>query len=88
MPSIYVVSVVVGLCIKGVYLHILNMCPFDYMAVAETGKVGPVNRLTKPVGFLKLLQLDVLSWSAIDVYSNILGVFLCCHLTFLTFLVV
>ena len=26
-------------------------CPFDYTAVAGSGKVGPVNRLTTPVGW-------------------------------------
>ena len=29
----------------------LNVCPFDYTAVAGIGKV-PVNRLTTPVGWL------------------------------------
>ena len=28
----------------------LNVCPFDYTAVTESGKVGPVNRLTTLVG--------------------------------------
>ena len=28
----------------------LNVCPFDYTAVAGSRKVGPVNRLTTPVG--------------------------------------
>ena len=28
----------------------LNVWPFDYTAVAGSGKVGPVNRLTTPVG--------------------------------------
>ena len=28
----------------------LNVCPFDYTAVAGSGKVGPVNHLTTPVG--------------------------------------
>ena len=37
---------------KQVYLHFLNMCPFDYTAVAGTGKIGPVNRFTIPVGWL------------------------------------
>ena len=27
----------------------LNVCPFDYTAVAGSGKVWPVNRLTTPV---------------------------------------
>ena len=35
-----------------VYLQFLNVCPFDYTAVVGSGKVGPVNRLTTPVGSL------------------------------------
>ena len=30
---------------KEVYLQILNVCPFDYTAVAGNGKVGPVNQV-------------------------------------------
>ena len=30
---------------KEVYLQILNVCPFDYTAVAGSGKVGPVNKV-------------------------------------------
>ena len=29
----------------------LNVCPFDYTAVAGSGKVGAVNMLTTPVGW-------------------------------------
>ena len=29
---------------------LLNVCPFDNTAVAGSGKVGPVNRLTTLVG--------------------------------------
>ena len=29
----------------------LKVCPFDYTAVAGSGKVGPVNWLTTPVGW-------------------------------------
>ena len=33
------------------YLHILNVCPFDYMAVAVSGKVErSLTGLTTPVG--------------------------------------
>ena len=32
--------------------RILNVCPFDYTAVKVSGRVGPVNRLTTPVGWL------------------------------------
>ena len=35
-----------------VYIRIfLNVCPFDYTTVVGSGKVGPVNRLTTPVGW-------------------------------------
>ena len=30
---------------KEVYLLIFNVCPFDYTAVAGSGKVGPVNQV-------------------------------------------
>ena len=30
---------------KEVYLQIFNVCPFDYTAVAGSGKVGPVNQV-------------------------------------------
>ena len=30
---------------EDVYLQILNVCPFDYTAVAGSGKVGPVNQV-------------------------------------------
>ena len=44
-----------------------NVCPFDYTAVAESRKVGHTSRLTTPVGWLRLLQLTVLSRFAIAV---------------------
>ena len=30
----------------------MNVWPLDYTAVAGSGKVGPVNRLTTPAGWL------------------------------------
>ena len=42
----------------------LNVYPFNYTAVAGSGKVGPVNRLTTPVGWSLLLQLTVRGLSA------------------------
>ena len=30
---------------KEVYLQIFKLCPFDYTAVAGSGKVGPVNQV-------------------------------------------
>ena len=30
----------------------LNVCPFDYTAVAGSGKVRPVNRLTTPIEWM------------------------------------
>ena len=32
------------------------MCPFDCMAVAGSGNVGPVNRLTTPVGWVVIVN--------------------------------
>ena len=50
------------------YLQIFNVCPFDYMAFAVSGKVGiPLSGLTAPVEWLSSLQLTVLSRSAIVV---------------------
>ena len=50
---------------KDVYLQLfLNVCPFEYTAVAGS---GPVNRLTTPVGWMYLFQLTVLCRSAISV---------------------
>ena len=34
------------------------MCPFDHTAVAGSGKVGPVNRLTTPVGLSVVTSTD------------------------------
>ena len=34
-----------------IYIFFLNVCPFDYTAVSGSGKVGPVNRFTPPVGW-------------------------------------
>ena len=44
-----------------------NVRPSDFAVVAGSGKFGPVNRLNTPVGCLQLLQLTVLSRSAITV---------------------
>ena len=37
--------------IKRFIYKFLNVCSFDYTAVAGSGKVGPVNRLTTPDGW-------------------------------------
>ena len=55
----------------------LDVCPFDSTTVAVSGKVGPVNRLTTPVGWLLSFQLTVLSRSAIAVLSNFFVSSLC-----------
>ena len=52
------------------------MCPFDYTAVAVSGKVGiPLTGFTTPVGWLSLPQLTVLSRSAMVVIEVFDGVF-------------
>ena len=47
----------------------LNVCSLDNTVVAGREKVRPVNQLTTPVRWLKLLQLTVLSRSIIAVLS-------------------
>ena len=69
--------------------NFLNVCPFDYTAVAGSGKVGPVN------------QVNHTSWVAIvtptdrpktvrnrSVARTFLWRCLCCHFALLTFLLV
>ena len=38
------------LYIRRFIFKFFNVCPYDYTAIAGSGKVGPVNRLTTPVG--------------------------------------
>ena len=40
------------LYIRRFIYKLLNVCTFDYTAVAGSGKVGPVNQLITPVGWL------------------------------------
>ena len=61
--------------------------PFNYTALVVSGKARiPLTGLTKPVEWLSLLQLTVLSWSAIVVLSKILVAFLFCKVSYLIFL--
>ena len=54
--------------IRRIIYKFLNVCPFDYTAVAVSGKVErSLTGLTTPAGWLLLLQLTVLSRSAIVV---------------------
>ena len=53
-------------------LHGLSLFHLDIVPRHQISKVGPINRLTIPVGWLKLLQLTVLSRFAIAVISNFL----------------
>ena len=68
----YGLSALVG-CLSLVFISriiykFLNECPFDYTAFAVNWKVGiPLTGLTRPVGWLSLLQLALLSRSAIVV---------------------
>ena len=43
---------------KEVYLQILNVCPFDYTAVARSGKVGPVNQVIHTSWVAVVTQTD------------------------------
>ena len=67
----------------------LNLCPFDYTAVAGSGKVGPVN------------QVNNTSWVTVDIPTGrpksvcnrcVIELFLwrclCCHFTLISFLLV
>ena len=48
-----------------------NGCPFDYRAFVISWKVGiPLIGLTKPVGWLSLLQLTAISQSALLLYNR------------------
>ena len=52
--------------IRRIIYKLLNVCPFYYTSFAVSGKVGyPYTGLTTPVRWLSLLQLTVLSRSAI-----------------------
>ena len=54
--------------IRRIIYKFLNACPFDYTAIAVSGKVERSETgLTTPVGWLLLFQLTILSRSAIVV---------------------
>ena len=72
VPHFYDLSALVGcwssVSIRRIIYKFLNVCPFDYTAVAVSGKVErSLTGLTTPVGWLLLLQLTVLSRSTIVV---------------------
>ena len=72
VPHFYDLSVLVGcwssVSIRRIIYKFLNVCPFDYTAVAVSGKVERSKTgLTTPVGLLLLLHLTVLGRSAIVV---------------------
>ena len=66
---------------------ILNVSPFDYIAFAVSGNVR-IHGLTTPVWWLLLLQLIVLSRSAIVVISKFLVAFCVVTLIFWNVLLV
>ena len=90
VPHFYDLSALVGcwssVSIRRIIYKFLNVCPFDYTAVAVSGKVERSEAgLTTPVEWQLLLQLTVLSRSAIVVLSKFWWRFLCCHVDFLDF---
>ena len=53
--------------IRSFIYKFLNVCPFDYTAVAGSGKVGPVNRLTTSIEWM----LSVAIWlTVLSRYRN------------------
>ena len=72
-------------CIRMIIYKFLNVCPFDYTAVATRRKVErSQTALTTPAGWLLLLQLHVLSRSAF--YNRgFWWRFLGCYVAFLFF---
>ena len=53
-----------------VYFQIINVCPFDYTAVAGSGKVGPVNQVNHTSWVAVITPTDRLSRSVTTVVSN------------------
>ena len=71
VPHFYDLSALVGcwssVSIRRIIYNFLNVCPIDYTAVSVSGKVERSRTdLTTAVGWLLLLQLIVLSRSAIN----------------------
>ena len=74
--------------IRRIIYKFSNVCPFDYTVVAVSGKVvNSQTGLTTPVGWLLLLQLTVLSRSALVVQWKFLVAFSCCYVAFWIFFV-
>ena len=73
--------------IRRIICKFWNVCPFDYTGDAESGNVGPVNRLTTQVGW-PIIQTDRPK-SVRNLYViELLWRCLCCHFALLTFLLV
>ena len=65
----------------------LNVCPFDYTAVAGSGKVGPVNHVNQTSWMAVVTPTDrPKSVRNRYVIEHLLWRCLCCHFTLLTFL--
>ena len=71
------------------FIHkFLNVCPFDYTAVAETGKVGPVNQVNHTSWVAVVTPTDRPKSVRNRWVIDFLWRCLCCHFAFLTFLLV
>ena len=61
-----------------VYLQILNVCPFDYTAVAGSGKVWPVNQVNHTSWVAVVTPTDrpksVQSRSVIELFCGVVSV--------------
>ena len=87
VPHFYYLSALIdcwsSALVSRIIYKCLNVCPFGYTDVAIGGKAElSETGLTKPVGWLLLLQLTVLSRSAVVVLLKSLVAFLCCHVAF------
>ena len=66
----------------------LNMCPFDYTAVAGSGNVGPVNQASHTSWVAVATPTDRPKSVCNRCVINFFFAFLCCHFALFTFLLV
>ena len=68
----------VGLLLRFIY-KFLNICPFDYTAVAGSGKLGPVNQVNHTSGAAVVTPTDrpksVRNRSIIELFCGVVCVF-------------
>ena len=68
---------------KEVYLQFLNVCPFDYTAVAGSGKVGPVNQVNHTSWVAEVTSTDrpksVRNRCVIELFCGVVCIVTCIH---------